>query len=73
MLATVRPEGLSALNILEGRVLAIGTAADGTVEVKVDCGGDTVLARITQFSSERLGLQIGLPVHAVIKTVALES
>ncbi|MBB5576955.1 MULTISPECIES: molybdenum ABC transporter ATP-binding protein [Rhizobium] len=73
ILATARPEGLSALNILEGRVLAIGTAADGTVEVKVDCGGDTVLARITQFSSERLGLQIGLPVHAVIKTVALES
>ncbi|MDK4739373.1 molybdenum ABC transporter ATP-binding protein [Rhizobium sp. CNPSo 3464] len=73
MLATARPEGLSALNILEGRVLAIGTAADGTVEVKVDCGGDTVLARITQFSSERLGLRIGLPIHAVIKTVALES
>ncbi|MGY5809427.1 molybdenum ABC transporter ATP-binding protein [Rhizobium sp. LEGMi198b] len=73
MLATARPEGLSALNILEGRVLALGTAADGTVEVKVDCGGDTVLARITQFSSERLGLRIGLPIHAVIKTVALES
>ncbi|MEF0940490.1 molybdenum ABC transporter ATP-binding protein [Rhizobium sp. BR 362] len=73
MLATARPEGLSALNILEGRVLAIETATDGTVEVKVDCGGDSVLARITQFSSERLGLRIGLPIHAVIKTVALES
>ncbi|AYG61167.1 molybdenum ABC transporter ATP-binding protein [Rhizobium jaguaris] len=73
MLATARPEGLSALNILEGRVIAIGTAADGTVEVKIDCGGDKVLARITQFSTERLGLRIGLPVHAVIKTVALES
>ncbi|WFU08845.1 molybdenum ABC transporter ATP-binding protein [Rhizobium sp. CB3090] len=73
MLATARPEGLSALNILEGRVLAIGTAADGTVDVKVDCGGDSVLARITQFSSERLGLRIGLPIHAIVKTVALES
>ena len=72
MLATARPEGLSALNILEGEVRDISAAADGTVEVKVDCGGDIVLARITQFSAERLGLRVGLPVHAVIKTVALE-
>ena len=72
MLATTRPEGLSALNILEGEVRDIGAVTDGTVEVKVDCGGDIVLARITQFSAERLGLRVGLPVHAVIKTVALE-
>lgn len=72
MLATTRPEGLSALNILDGKVLGIGTAADGTTEIKVDCGGDIVTARITQFSAERLGLRIGLPIHAVIKTVALE-
>ncbi|MFB2567293.1 molybdenum ABC transporter ATP-binding protein [Rhizobium sp. IMFF44] len=72
MLATTRPEGLSALNILDGEVFGIGTAADGTAEIRVDCGGDTVLARITQFSAERLGLRIGLPIHAVIKTVALE-
>lgn len=73
MLATAKPEGLSALNILEGRILAIGAVADGTVEVQVDCGGDTVLARVTQFSCERLGLTAGSPVHVVIKTVALET
>ncbi|HEX8044202.1 molybdenum ABC transporter ATP-binding protein [Rhizobium sp.] len=73
MLATGRPEGLSALNILDGYVLGMGAAADGTVEVKVDCGGDIVLARITQFSAERMDLRVGLPIHAVIKTVALES
>lgn len=72
MLATARPEGLSALNILDGEVRDIGMMADGTAEVRVDCGGDTVLARITQFSAERLGLRVGLPIHAVIKTVALE-
>ncbi len=72
ILATTRPEGLSALNILDGEVQGIGTAADGTAEVRVDCGGDIVTARITQFSVDRLGLRIGLPVHAVIKTVALE-
>ncbi len=73
MLATTRPDGLSALNILDGYVLGMGATADGTVEVKVDCGGDIVLARITQFSAERMGLRVGLPIHAVIKTVALES
>ncbi|GAJ95751.1 molybdenum ABC transporter ATP-binding protein [Rhizobium rhizogenes] len=73
MLATGRPEGLSALNILDGCILGMGAAADGTVEVKVDCGGDIVLARITQFSGERMDLRVGLPIHAVIKTVALES
>ncbi len=72
MLATARPEGLSALNILDGEVRDIGAAVDGAVEVKVDCGGDIVAARITQFSVERLGLRVGLPIHAIIKTVALE-
>jgi molybdate transport system ATP-binding protein len=72
MLAATRPEGLSALNILEGEVRDIGMMADGTAEVRVDCSGDTVLARITQFSAERLSLRAGLPIHAIIKTVALE-
>ncbi|MDE1992259.1 MAG: molybdenum ABC transporter ATP-binding protein [Rhizobiaceae bacterium] len=73
MLATTRPEGLSALNILEGHVLGLGAAGDGMVDVMVDCGGDTVLARITQFSCTRLGLQTGLPAYAIVKTVALET
>lgn len=72
MLATTRPEGLSALNILDGKVLEINMDADGTAEIRVDCSGDIITARITQFSAERLGLRIGLPIHTVIKTVALE-
>ncbi|WP_037155110.1 molybdenum ABC transporter ATP-binding protein [Rhizobium freirei] len=72
MLAIAKPEGLSALNILEGVVRDIGMVADGTAEVAVDCGGDIVLARITQFSAERLELRAGMPIHAIIKTVALE-
>lgn len=72
MLATYRPEGLSALNILEGRVGSLSAGADGTVEVRLDCGGDTILARITELSCERLALGSGLPVFAVIKTVALD-
>lgn len=73
MIATQRPEGLSALNILEGRIAEISVGIDGTANVGVDCGGDLVLARITLLSVERLSLVIGTPVFAVIKTAALES
>jgi len=73
MLATIRPEGLSALNILEGTIARIGTIADGMLEIRVDCGGDAILSRITQLSSERLGLSVGMTVFAVIKTVALQA
>jgi molybdate transport system ATP-binding protein len=72
MVATVRPEGLSALNILAGTVVAIEPDGEGMVSLRIACGGDPVRARITALSAERLGLAPGLPVHAVIKTVALE-
>ena len=72
MLATARPEGLSALNILEGVIDEIGAAADGMVEVRVNCGGDAVLSRITRLSCTRLGLAVGTRVFVVIKTVALD-
>jgi molybdate transport system ATP-binding protein len=73
MIATQRPEGLSALNILEGRVADISVGIDGMANVGIDCGGDLVLARITVLSVERLSLALGKSVFAVIKTVALES
>ncbi|MCS4091097.1 molybdenum ABC transporter ATP-binding protein [Rhizobium sp. BK176] len=72
MLAMKRPEALSALNVLEGHVQAMTQADDATIDVFVDCGGDPILSRITSFSAERLGLRVGAPVFAVIKTVALE-
>lgn len=72
MLATKRPEGLSALNIIEGVIQALTAAGDATVDVRLDCGGDVVFARITAFSAERLALFTGMQVFAVVKTVALE-
>lgn len=72
MVATARPEGLSALNILEGTLEAIEPDGEGMASLRIACGGDHVRARITALSVERLGLEPGLPVHAVIKTVALE-
>ena len=72
MVATMRPEGLSALNILEGTVEGIEPDGEGMASLRIACSGDIVRARITALSVERLGLVPGLPVHAVIKTVALE-
>ncbi|UXN59938.1 molybdenum ABC transporter ATP-binding protein [Phyllobacterium zundukense] len=71
MLSTIRPEQLSALNILEGTVSAI-TFESGIADVQVDCQGTTILARITELSCGRLDLRPGMLVFAIIKTVALE-
>jgi len=72
MIATQRPEGLSALNILEGEVAAIEPDGEGMVRVRIRTSEDVLLARITALSVERLDLKLEKPVFAVIKTVALE-
>lgn len=72
MLALVKPEGLSALNILEGHIADISVSEDGMVTVQVDCGGDIIQSRITDLSRERLQLEPGKPVHAIIKSAALD-
>jgi molybdate transport system ATP-binding protein len=72
MIATRRPEGLSALNILAGTIAAIEPDGDGMVRIRIRCGEDILLSRITALSVERLDLKLEKPVFAVIKTVALE-
>jgi molybdate transport system ATP-binding protein len=72
MVAIKRPEGLSALNVLEGTVVSLEPDDDGTTRVGIRSGSDVIFARITTFSAERLALAPGKPAYAVIKTVALE-
>jgi molybdopterin-binding protein len=57
---------LSARNQLKGTVksMKLGTIMS---EVVVDVGGHEVVAAITRSSAERLGLQEGTAVRAVIK------
>ncbi|WP_171103960.1 molybdenum ABC transporter ATP-binding protein [Ruegeria sp. HKCCD7255] len=71
ILSNKPPEGLSALNILSGTVEAVraGEGPGAIVSVKTPAG--VVLARVTRRSVEALGLELGQPCHAVIKTVAL--
>lgn len=71
MLALARPEGVSANNILPATVAAL-VAADGPYEdVQLTLGGARLIARITRRSAERLQLQPGREVFAVIKSVTV--
>ncbi|MEM8854414.1 MAG: molybdenum ABC transporter ATP-binding protein [Pseudomonadota bacterium] len=73
ILSRVAPEGLSALNILDGVVEAIrpGEGPGAIVSVRTKAG--TVLARVTRRSVDALALAPGSQCHAIIKTVAIAS
>jgi molybdate transport system ATP-binding protein len=72
MIATARPDGLSALNLLSGRVTALDGSGEGSVAVGLDCGGVRLTARLTRKSVDTLRLAPGREVYAVIKSVALD-
>ena len=72
ILSLSRPTGTSALNVLPGVVAAMSEGEGPTAEVRLDCGGAAVLARITRLSLVELGLAPGLPVFASVKGVALD-
>jgi molybdate transport system ATP-binding protein len=73
MLALDRPSGLSALNIVEGRVEAIQNTGASSAIVTVSTSAGSVLARVTQRSVAAMGLGIGVPCFAIVKTVAIAS
>jgi molybdate transport system ATP-binding protein len=72
MVATERPHGLSALNMLAGTVAAIGNRGGTLVDIGIDCNGEAILAKITRQSLDMLGLEVGRAVFAVVKTVAFD-
>jgi len=73
MLSLKPPEEISALNVLAGRVVAISPLANGAqADVRLDCNGAALTARLTAKSVQRLALVPGRPVHAVIKSVSFE-
>jgi molybdate transport system ATP-binding protein len=66
------PEQLSALNSLSGRIVEIGPADGPVVDLRIALDGASLLARVTRLTVDRLGLQPGSAVFAIIKTVALD-
>ncbi len=69
--ATERPVGLSARNVLSGRVAALDTSGAGVL-VAIDCNGAMIAARLTAAAARELGLEPGRPVLAVIKSAAFD-
>lgn len=70
MLATLRPEAISALNVHQGRIEAIVEGAGGDALVRIVAGGDHILARVTRYSVAALGLHPGSEVFAIVKAVS---
>ena len=71
ILATARPEGLSALNILPVTVTALHEGAGPGVAVGLAAGEDRLLARVTRRSARALGLAPGTRCHAILKSVSV--
>src|SRR5215472_2908806 len=72
MIALAPPQGLSALNVLPGTVAEIAAGDGPIVQIRLDCAGEPLIARLTRRSVETLGLRPGLPVCAVIKSIAFD-
>jgi len=72
MLATMRPQGISALNVIATRVIAVTGDGGPQVLVRLDHGGEELVARITRRSVETLGLAPGSAVFAIVKAVTFD-
>lgn len=70
-LALEKPVNSSILNVLPARVSDMAVHGRGRIVVRLDVAGSPLLARITRKSQDRLGLQTGQQVYALIKSVAL--
>ncbi len=71
MLATTRPEGISALNVLGVTVTDLRFGDGPGVLVQLALGDALLLARVTRRSADALALAPGQPVFAVLKAVSV--
>jgi molybdate transport system ATP-binding protein len=72
MISLQRPEDISALNVLAGRIASITPTATAQADIRLDCNGAVLMARLTAKSVDRLALTPGRPVFAVVKSVSFE-
>jgi molybdate transport system ATP-binding protein len=70
--AVGEPGRLSIRNRLAATVTSIAHDRQPMVEVRLDAGGDTVIASITDEAALSLGLRPGMPVVALIKSAAFD-
>lgn len=72
-IAVGEPGRLSIRNRLSATVIAIRETQPPAVEVRLDAGGDPILARVTRDAVRDLGLAVGMTVTALVKSVAVEA
>lgn len=73
MLALDRPARISALNVLPATIRAIDDGAGAAdALVRLDAGGDRLLARVTRQSVATLALAPGAQVWAIVKAVSFD-
>jgi molybdate transport system ATP-binding protein len=70
-IALSRPMDVSITNRLPGSILAIEPLDRPYVRVRIDLGGVVIASLVTSESVDRLGLEVGLGVWAMIKSVAI--
>jgi molybdate transport system ATP-binding protein len=71
-IALSEPRDLSISNSLPGQMVSLLAQGGPHLDVVLDIGGTALRARITRDSAERLKLQVGLSVWALIKTAAFD-
>ena len=72
-LALEPPRGVSVINIVPGAVTGLDRRTGGAVAVAVETGrGVRLRVDVTRLAAERLALEPGMRVHAMIKAVAVE-
>jgi molybdate transport system ATP-binding protein len=73
MLATEAPQMISANNVLGVTIIAMREEKGPFLDVQLACGEARLLARITRMSRDRLGIEPGARVQAIVKSVSVES
>jgi molybdate transport system ATP-binding protein len=71
-IAVGEPGRLSIRNRLAGKIAEIGEIDRLTLEVRLEVGGEPLIARITRPAATALDLKVGQPVVALIKSTAFD-
>ncbi len=60
------------MNILPGKIAEIAIDDGAEARVKIRCGGDVLVSRVTRHSVQLLGLETGGDIFAVVKAVTFD-
>ncbi|RMF12155.1 MAG: molybdenum ABC transporter ATP-binding protein [Alphaproteobacteria bacterium] len=71
VIALSRPDAISANNVLAATITDLRVDPETYADVQLSCGGARLVARITRQSLDRLALEVGKKVFAVIKSVTI--